>query len=441
MAKKQRMLIILVALVLLWAGIVHQRLGSREHTLVLLQEVFPAAVSYQPAGGKYPAYRVLDEQQRPVGYAVLAQASGYGGPLTVLVGLDAGGKVVRVQITRHHETPLYLKLVLEEGFLERFYGKTFGDPLVLGQDLDGVSGATVSAQGIAAAVGKAVRQVGVEEFGLALPEPEPAAWGAEEWILLAMFVTALVGMKYGWTKMRGALLAFSVFFLGFRLGASLNLGNIASLISGNVPAFPERPSWHLLVGGTLLVVLGTGRNWYCAWLCPFGAVQEGIHRVLSLLKYPVPRRYLAWAVPLRLTLTWLALLLAFLFVNPSIAGYEPFAAFFSGRAHAGQWLLMGLVLFLSLFYYRLWCRFFCPTGAVLDLAAAVRGRIKGRKEREKKHAPAAGEEGLACPRAPRCGGLPRPDQETKDPPGVFPWVLGIFVALILFTLLKNAGVL
>src|SRR5690606_42017769 len=92
MAKKQRMLIILVALVLLWAGIVHQRLGSREHTLVLLQEVFPAAVSYQPAGGKYPAYRVLDEQQRPVGYAVLAQASGYGGPLTVLVGLDAGGR-------------------------------------------------------------------------------------------------------------------------------------------------------------------------------------------------------------------------------------------------------------------------------------------------------------------------------------------------------------
>ncbi|HHW07176.1 MAG TPA: 4Fe-4S binding protein, partial [Clostridia bacterium] len=368
------------AIGLLLATMVYQGMGSRQNTLDMLQGMFPAATSYQTAGGKYPAYRVYDGRQELVGYAVLAEASGYGGPLAVLVGIDAAGTVIGTEIIRHRETPLYLEMVMEQDFLAGFRGKSFADPLLPGRDLDGVSGATVSAKGIAAAVRKAVRQVGMAEFGLDPVEREPVEWGAQEFLLLALFAVVLGGVRFNLTKLRGPVMAFSVFYLGFKLGASINLGNIASLMSGNVPSFAEWPFWYLLVVGTLLLILVSGRNFYCAWLCPFGAVQEGIHKALCLWRYQVPRRYLANARRLRLILTWLALVVAFLCVNPSVAGYEPFTAFFSGRAQGGQWLLMGLVLFLSLFFNRLWCRFFCPTGAVMDLAAAVKGKL-ARQER------------------------------------------------------------
>lgn len=433
---KFKPIVILVAICLLVEAIIYQRADSRQSTLVMLQEVFPVAVSYETCGGKYPAYRLYDSHQRPVGYVVMAKSSGYGGPMTVLVGINPEGKIIKTAIIQNYETPLYFEMVIREGFLDNFTGKSFSDQFTLGEDLDGVSGATVSAKGIASAVRKAAKQIGVQAFGMEESNREPIEWGVDEVILIILLCVTLLSMKLKLAKFRFVIMAFSVFFLGFKLGASINVGNIASLVSGNVPSFIEWPFWFLLVVGTLFLILVTGRNFYCSWLCPFGAVQEGIYRALSLMKINMPPIFLFYARELRLTLTWAALMVAFIFVNPSIASYEPFSAFFSGQGNMGQWLLMGLVLFLSIFFNRIWCRLFCPTGAVMDLVASVKGafiRKLGRKDN-----PSAG-------MISRIYSTSVSDEyETagkENPQTIFPWVFAGFIVLIIFTLCGNAGIL
>lgn len=429
----------IIAICLLLGAIIYQKVGYRENTFVLLQGVFPAAGSYETSSGKYPAYRVFDSHQVPVGYVVMAESTGYGGPMTVLVGINPEGEIIKTEIVKNHETPLYLEMVISRGFLDGFIGKTISDPLMLNEDIDGVSGATVSAKGIASAVRKGVRQIGVQEFGLEENNGEGIQWGAEEFILLALFLIILISIKLKLAKLRFVILAFSVFFLGFRLGASINLGNIASLISGNLPSFAEWPFWFFLVVGTLLLILVSGRNLYCSWLCPFGAVQEGIHRALCLMRYGIPQTYLVHAGKLRLTLTWIALMIAFICLNPSIAGYEPFSAFFGGQANTGQWLIMGLVLFMSIFANRIWCRFFCPTGAVMDLVASIKGVLAGNLGKKvSREIPAENKINTVDENQ-----VKGDDDITREenPQKLFLWVLMGFIVLIVFTLFKNAGIL
>lgn len=148
--------------------------------------------------------------------------------------------------------------------------------------------------------------------------------GLGEIVLLILFGVTFFSVWKKWYKLRPVVLAFSVFLLGFRLNSSINLGDFASLISGNFSSFQERLFWFLLIIGTFLLILIVGRNLYCIWLCPFGAIQEGINKSLGLVKFQIFRKFLVHANRIRLILIWIAFIIAFLFVNPSIAGYELF---------------------------------------------------------------------------------------------------------------------
>ncbi|MCO1601192.1 4Fe-4S binding protein [Desulfosporosinus nitroreducens] len=65
-----------------------------------------------------------------------------------------------------------------------------------------------------------------------------------------------------------------------------------------------------------------------------------------------------------------------LFNNPGVASYEPFSVFFDGDGNTAQWIIMGLILLLSMFILRFWCRCFCPIGAFLDFLALCKRKSK-----------------------------------------------------------------
>lgn len=97
-----------------------------------------------------------------------AAKKGFGGDVYVEVGLDAEGKVADIVIgnDKFAETPGLGAKAQEPEFYEQFIGKT--GPFTLGENIDALTGATITSQAVVDAVNEALA-------GTAEPAEEPAA--------------------------------------------------------------------------------------------------------------------------------------------------------------------------------------------------------------------------------------------------------------------------
>jgi electron transport complex protein RnfG len=91
------------------------------------EEIFPAAtnfseVSIDTATGKNIAgiYRANDEKNELVGYLGKVYSPGYGGNITILVGVIPNGRVEKVRILSENETPGLGKGISKDSFLKQF---------------------------------------------------------------------------------------------------------------------------------------------------------------------------------------------------------------------------------------------------------------------------------------------------------------------------------
>jgi len=339
----------------------------------LVQEVLPEAVRVEQMRGIFVA---RDEEDAVVGYAASGQAPGYGGPVELLVGVDPDGQIVGIHFIQEHESPGFFRLIVESDMLAQLGQATAVDPLRLGADLDAVSGATMSAEGVAAAVRRAVDEIAAE--GLDQPRPPEQRgieFGLPEIVLLFLFAAGYAGHRWRsgvWKRrVRWGTLLTGMVVLGFVYTAPLTITMVISLASGYWPDWHNNLYWYLLIGGILFVTTVDAKNPYCHWFCPFGAVQECLAAV-SGAKFYRPRRYgeaLKW-VQRGLAVTAIALGLALR--RPGVAGYEPFATLFDLRGATVAWALLVVVLLASLAIYRPFCNYLCPLDPVIDFIAAGR---------------------------------------------------------------------
>lgn len=86
---------------------------------------------------------------------------GYSGPIEMLVGVDAGGRVVGVRVTRHQETPGLGDAIepRRSDWIDDFAGRSLGDPSPErwrvrrdGGDFDQFTGATITPRAVVNAV-------------------------------------------------------------------------------------------------------------------------------------------------------------------------------------------------------------------------------------------------------------------------------------------------
>lgn len=99
----------------------------------------------------YPARRGDDH----VGTAFTAQAEGYGGSVTVMVGIDDQDRILAVRILNQLETPGLGANIEQSVFLEQFAGRSASQPPALRQDngdIQAVTAATISSRAVTEAV-------------------------------------------------------------------------------------------------------------------------------------------------------------------------------------------------------------------------------------------------------------------------------------------------
>jgi NosR/NirI family nitrous oxide reductase transcriptional regulator len=360
------------------------------------RSLFPQAERFTSQAEPPPHYRAFARNwdtgdHELIGYcfdtAVIApQVRGYGGPIHVLVAMDLNGRLVGLEIREHSETPFFVRDFKEPWFTQQFVGKGVSDPLRIGQDLDGISGATISSRAVATGIRESLATMAATFLGTGQVRGGQIVgghrWGLETVVMLGLMALVLVAYFRKKRKTRVIILMLCIGFLGFYLKSFLSVVHIVNLLSLRFPPLPGHAAWYLLVLFGAITALLVGRL-YCGWLCPFGALQEFLKKLVPYRLRPstgLRRR----ASRLRVVLLWLVLCLVLISGNQELLRYEPFSIAFRLKGTLLMWTSLVLILGASVVIDRFWCRYFCVVGAALHLL--------GNLGLRRKKPPAAGGE-------------------------------------------------
>lgn len=365
-------------------GIV-RRLGGAVHSYRFPDPVTVSEVrSFLPEAAELTAWDerpgllcVVDASGRLLGFAGRTSPAaddliGFQGPTDTLFVLDAQQRVLGIAMRRSYDTDEYLPWVTDDKyFMSRFDGKRLDelaevDPAQAG--IEGVAGATMTSMTMA---------YGLQQAAQAARDASPAA-AAPSWKLAARdWGTAAVvlgGLLLAFTNLRGrrwvriGFQGLVIGYLGLVNGDLISQSLLVGWSQNGVP-WQFAPGLVLLAAVALLTPLLTQRQVYCHQLCPHGAAQQ-------LLKNVVPRRWRPalrwpkWLLRAAALLPWLLLvwviLVAMRQLPFNLAAIEPFDAYVP-RVAGGATLTIAVVgLLASLLEPMAYCRYGCPTGAVLN---------------------------------------------------------------------------
>lgn len=97
-----------------------------------------------------------DDSGNQVGYVFTAGAKGYGGTVSVMVGLDNEGEITGIEILSHSETPGLGANATKDDFKGRFVGKqgelTVNKTSNDGQNVQAITAATITSKAVTSAV-------------------------------------------------------------------------------------------------------------------------------------------------------------------------------------------------------------------------------------------------------------------------------------------------
>ena len=351
--------------------------SSSSDVIPMVSEIVPGTSQVKTQGNIYVARNSNGEV---IGYAAIGESQGYAGPIEMLVGIDLQGNITGVKIVTQRETPGFFKLILGEGFPEQFVDHSFKDPLQLNKDIDAVSGATISAEGIAASTRQAVRLIAQQGLGSPLPpESQKIKFGYPELTLIGLYAAGYFGHKLRssiWKKrIRWGTMLTGMVVLGFIYTAPFTIAQVISLLSGYWPDWHNNLYWYILIGGIIFVTTVDAKNPYCNWFCPFGAFQECLAQVTNAKLYR-PRKWSAFFTWLQRGLAFVAVLLGLALRRPGVAGYEPFATLFDFRGNVIEVIFLIIIILASLLMYRPFCNYLCPLDPVYDFIAESRRWVR-----------------------------------------------------------------
>ena len=305
---------------------------------------------------------------------------GYGGPVPLKIHIK-DGRVAAVEAEPNAESPDFFNRAKE--LLNHWQNKSVDDALA--EEVDAVSGATFSSRAIIANMqrGLAYAQkrgqwseegsVGALETSASpIVGSEDGSVGALETgaspivALIVVLLGAVVPLFYNNRRLHLVQLAVNVVVLGLWTGTFVSYTLFLRVFAGGVSlsAIGALAAPLLMLIVALIYPLAGRSGHYCANVCPFGSAQE-LAGKLSRRKLRITPRILKLLSVLR-NLLW-GVLMALLLTGTCTAwiDYELFTAFLYSSASVWVIVLAALFLVLSVWVPRPYCRFVCPTGALV----------------------------------------------------------------------------
>jgi thiamine biosynthesis lipoprotein ApbE/Na+-translocating ferredoxin:NAD+ oxidoreductase RnfG subunit len=365
--------------------------------------------------------RVLDGSSRFLGFAVRTSPQadnvpGYRGPSDCLVALAPDGRLITgLRVRKTYDTDSYVDQVRRsEQFMKLFIGRSIEELAAFEypkEKVEGVSGATQTARAVAEGL---KRRFAAELKAQAQPppwRPKPRDWALTGVVAggIVMSFTSLRGRP--WIRVLWQLVL--VGYVGLMNHDLLSLALFGGWAAHGL-ALQAAPGLVLLAAAALLVPWATRRQLYCHQICPHGAAQQLLGKIGSRLKdfgsrreeSPIAKSRIRnpnseieiemrgtahtqlrvrssasglvgrrWEGMTKLTrvleclpmiLLGVSLLAVLLGWPLNLASLEPFDAWVWRTAGGATLVIAAVGLAASLFIPQAYCRFGCPTGALLN---------------------------------------------------------------------------
>ena len=327
------------------------------------KKIFATAESFKKIGEEC-FYDVFDKSSENIGRVLYTKpdensAGGFGGNLRVVVGIDQKGNIAGIELGDNYESVGFIERVRNEGFFKKWNGLSVADAAKA--EVDTVSGATMSTRAIKSMVALNLSKYTGSEFQANSTETEPL------WLEIIVFL----------------LLAYSIFAFffpqktaKFRIFHLIALAAVLGFTGGYALSFESFKNWTIsleialipavILASALIITIVSGRNFYCTFLCPFGAMQELFGKI-PLPKKELPAKFMKGIAVFKVVLLVAVYILMILKVVTDLTVIEPFSAFKFDAAALPSLVIAALFLIVSLFINRPWCRLLCPTGTLLNM--------------------------------------------------------------------------
>ena len=299
---------------------------------------------------------------------------GYGGCVPFAIVFNPNNKIRELVLLENSETIKWTKQLNDIKFFETWNGLTAEEAIKT--NIDAISGATYTSKAIIESCNQRL-----SIFTKIESNKSKMNWvnilGIIASFLFLIFAVYSFLMPKKTNRFRIFLLIASVGILGFWQGDFLSLALFDKWLIGGVKIWPHIFLIVVLIL-TILLPLTTNKAFYCQFVCPFGAAQELIGKL--------NKRKITFSQTLRKLLTKIRFLVLFILfvmlvvaVDFSLEDFEPFSAFSYKFASASTLILALVMLFLSIFINKPWCRFFCPTGGLISLLYVKSNKVESKK--------------------------------------------------------------
>ncbi len=325
--------------------------------------------------------------------------AGYRGPTEALVAVAPDARTVTaVRVRSSFDTPSYVDQIRDDDYyLKLFQGRTLDELATLDfkkEKIEGVSGATQTSFAIAEGLKRRAAAELKSRVRASDWRPATRDWGLAGVVAgsLLMAFTPLRGKR----SVRVTWQLLLIVYVGIVNSDLLSLSLFAGWATNGL-ALKSAPGLVLLAAAALLVPLFSRRQLYCHQICPHGAAQEllgtwrrrriGARTVTSArdeassAEATVRAPLLRWFTLLPVVLVVFALLVLLSGWRFDLANIEGFDAWSWRAAGIATIVIATIGLIASIFVPQAYCRFGCPTGAILNfIRSAGRGDRWGPRD-------------------------------------------------------------
>jgi len=354
----------------------HERqrvLGDKPIQLSEVREWLPNAAYLKVDNKNFGSLKVLDQNGKPLGTALRTspysnKVIGYTGPTDTLIVFDNQG-LKGLKIRHSFDTPTHVEDVSYDYlFMERWNGmniQTIAKMDLKEAGVEGVSGATRTSMCIARSLIHRLKKDSSNST-------QHWRYTTTDFLLMLVLIGAILlyfTRQFKYKKVIRTLYRLAAFtYIGFVSGDILSWSLLKGWIEFDLP-FQHLPGLTLLAVASLLIPATTGKPIYCGQICPHGLLQEYLSRF-------TPK---AWHKPLSPSLIWslkwipplliCVIILTSLFLTSlDVASLEAFDAYLLGAAALASIFIALFSLILSTFIPMGYCKYGCPTGALLSFA-------------------------------------------------------------------------
>jgi NosR/NirI family transcriptional regulator, nitrous oxide reductase regulator len=290
------------------------------------------------------------------------EITGYGGNVPFVIVVSDKNTIEKLILLPNSETPNWIEALKSQGFFNTWNGLSVEESL--NKKVDAITGSTFTTNAVIESM-----QLRLSEYSQTSKKKKEVNTTKTIISILSVLVIAFALFSFFFNsklkKFRWILLVSEIIILGFIAGEFLSLAILNYTLINGINIYMR---WVILVMLILSILLPliTNKSFYCQYLCPYGACQELVGKIpVKKLKIENTTSKLLKKLKYFYLLIIVSLILAGIPIV--LEDFEPFMAF---KLQFASWFSISiaiLFLLLSVFFNKPWCKYFCPTGAFLEI--------------------------------------------------------------------------